>query len=257
MFKQAANRTLFIADLHLAEERPQASGRFFHFLETEATGADALYILGDLFEYWVGDDDVDAPIARRTAQKIKTLTASGAPVYFMHGNRDFLLAQRYADACGMTLLDDPAVVNLYGVPTLLTHGDTLCTDDRSYQRFRKLVRQPLVRCALRALPLGWRHAMARSARAGSEQAKGGKPYAIMDVNADAVARSFRQSGTLRMIHGHTHRPAQHATTIDGKTVERWVLPDWYGDGGYLACNAQGCELLPVPSPATPGSSNDS
>lgn len=253
----STNRTLFIADLHLAEARPLASGRFFHFLEDIAAGADALYILGDLFEYWVGDDDVDAPIARQTAERIHSLTAAGTPVHFMHGNRDFLLARRYAGSCGMTLLDDPVVVDLYGVPTLLTHGDTLCTDDRSYQRFRKFARLPLVRGSLLALPLGLRHALAKSARAGSERAKTGKSCEIMDVNADAVADAFRRSGALRMIHGHTHRPARHLATIDGKPAERWVLPDWYGEGGYLACTAQGCELLPAPSPSKSGSATDS
>lgn len=257
MSKQPAGRTLFISDLHLAEERPQASGRFFHFLETEAKGADALYILGDLFEYWVGDDDLEAPIARQAAQRIKALTESGTPVYFMHGNRDFLLAQRYAGSCGMTLMDDPAVLDLDGVPTLLTHGDTLCTDDRSYQRFRKLVRQPLVRCLLRSLPLGWRHAMARAARTGSARAKVGKTYEIMDVNAEAVKKAFRQSGTLRMVHGHTHRPDRHAVAVDGTPRERWVLPDWYGEGGYLACTAQGCGFFPAPMPPAAGSMNGS
>lgn len=252
MSKQPAGRTLFISDLHLAEERPQASGRFFRFLETEAKSADALYILGDLFEYWLGDDDLDAPIARQTAQKIKVLTESGTPAYFMHGNRDFLLAQRYADSCGMTLLEDPVVLDLYGAPTLLTHGDTLCTDDLSYQRFRRLVRQPLVRCLLRSLPLAWRRAMARSARAGSERAKVGKSIEIMDVNAEAVKEAFRRSGTLRMVHGHTHRPGRHAVTVDGSSRERWVLPDWYGEGGYLACTAQGCEFFPAPVPPVSG-----
>ena len=250
-------RTLFIADLHLAEERPQASGRFFHFLETIAAGADAVYILGDLFEYWVGDDDVDAPIARQTAKKIKALTASGTAVYFLHGNRDFLLAQRYADRCGMSLMEDPVVIDLYGTRTLLTHGDTLCTDDLSYQRFRKLVRHPLVRGGLLALPLGLRHVMAKSARSGSERAKTGKSYEIMDVNADAVAEMFRQLQASRMIHGHTHRPARHTLTIEDKTRERWVLPDWYGEGGYLACTANGCEILPVPPPSSSGSSSNS
>lgn len=251
-----SGRTLFIADLHLAEERPQASGRFFHFLDNVATGADALYILGDLFEYWVGDDDIEAPLARQTAGKMKALTAAGTPVHFMHGNRDFLLAQRYADSCGMTLLGDPAIIDLYGTRTLLTHGDTLCSDDRSYQRFRKLIRHRLVRHALLALPLGLRHAMARSARSGSERAKAEKPYAIMDVNADEVAAMFRQYGAARMIHGHTHRAARHFLTIDGLPAERWVLPDWYGAGGYLACTASGCELLPL-SPSISGSSNNS
>lgn len=250
-----SGRTLFIADLHLAEERPQASGRFFHFLESVAADADALYILGDLFEYWAGDDDVDAPIARLAAQKLKALSASGTPVYFMHGNRDFLLARRYADASGMALLNDPAIVDLYGIRTLLAHGDTFCTDDHNYQRFRKLIRRPLIRKILLALPLGLRHAMARSARAGSERAKAEKPYEVMDVNTDAVAAMFRQSGAQRMIHGHTHRPAQHALTIDGQPRERWVLPDWYGEGGYLACTASGCEMLPLPSSSISGSSS--
>lgn len=257
MSKQAIARTLFIADLHLAEERPQASGRFFHFLDTLAAGSDALYILGDLFEYWAGDDDLDAPVAREAAKRIQALAASGTPVYFMHGNRDFLLAQRYARSCGMTLLEDPVVLDLYGTRTLLTHGDTLCTDDRNYQRYRGLVRNPLVRAILLALPLRLRHALARSARSGSERAKTGKPPAIMDVNPDAVAHTFRQSGALRMIHGHTHRPARHATAIDGQNRERWVLPDWYGKGGYLVCTAVGCELSAAPSPSMPGSSSTS
>ena len=237
-----AHRTCFIADLHLAEERPQASGRFFHFLETIAKGADALYILGDLFEYWVGDDDLDAPIARQSAQKIKALTESGTPVYFMHGNRDFLLAQRYADSCGMTLIDDPTVISLYGTPTLLTHGDTLCTDDRSYQRYRKLIRHPLIRRTLSALPLGLRHVMARSARSGSERAKTGKAYDIMDVNQAAVVDMFRQSGVMRMIHGHTHRQKHHLHVVDGKNCERWVLGDWHQTGNALRCEAAGCSL---------------
>jgi UDP-2,3-diacylglucosamine hydrolase len=256
--KQTPGCTLFIADLHLAEERPQASGRFFHFLDSIAAGADALYILGDLFEYWAGDDDVDAPLARQAAEKLKALAATGTPIYFMHGNRDFLLAQRYASASGMKLLDDPAVIDLYGERTVLTHGDKLCTDDVGYQRFRKLVRHPLTSRLLLALPLGWRHAMARSARSGSERAKTEKSYEIMDVNADEVAAVFRQSGALRMIHGHTHRPARHTLSIDGRLRERWVLPDWYGEGGYLACTARGCEILPVPSSSLKsGSSSDS
>ena len=246
---QGAKRTCFIADLHLAEERPLGSGRFFHFIETVATDADALYILGDLFEYWVGDDDLDSSIARQTAQKIRALTEAGTPVYFMHGNRDFLLARRFAELCGMTLLKDPKLIDLYGTPSVLTHGDGLCTDDKSYQRFRKLVRFPLVKTILLALPLGLRHGMAGAARSGSEQAKSRKSREIMDVNQEAVADLFRQSGALRMIHGHTHRPARHAVMVDGASCERWVLPDWYGDGGYLVCTAAGCELLSAASPS--------
>ena len=243
----------FIADLHLAEERPQASGRFFHFIETVAASADALYILGDLFEYWVGDDDLDSAIAKQVAERIKTLTRFGTPVYFMHGNRDFLLARRYADLCGMSLLSDPTVIELYGTPTLLTHGDTLCTDDKSYQRFRKLIRLPLVSKILLALPLGLRHALAGAARSGSRQAKASKSYDIMDVNQDSVAEIFHRYGVSRMIHGHTHRPSHHMFIIDGTNCERWVLPDWYGEGGYLSCTTEGCELLPISSPSGSGS----
>lgn len=245
--------TCFIADLHLAEERPQSSGRFFHFIDTLARSADALYILGDLFEYWVGDDDLDSPIAKQVAERIKTLTGFGTPVYFMHGNRDFLLARRYADSCGMSLLADPTVIDLYGIPTLLTHGDTLCSDDKSYQRFRKVVRQPLIRKTLLALPLKLRHSLAGAARSGSEQAKTGKSYDIMDVNQEAVIAMLRQSGSTRMIHGHTHKPARHEFTHQGAACERWVLPDWYGEGGYLACTPDGCELLSAPSPSDSGS----
>lgn len=247
-------RTLFVADLHLAEERPQAGERFFHFLESIAPGADALYILGDLFEYWVGDDDPGSPLVQATAQKIRALTAAGTPVFFMHGNRDFLLAKRYAGSCGMTLLPDPAVIDLYGTRTLLSHGDALCTDDLDYQRLRKVLRRPWLRRTLLALPLAVRHALARRMRAGSERAKGGKAYAVMDVNGGAVAEAFRQSGATRMIHGHTHRPARHVLNVDGKTRERWVLPDWYDDGGYLECSASGCLMSPPSSSPTSGSS---
>lgn len=240
--QQQSGRSLFIADLHLSEERPSATGRFFHFLEHVAKGADALYILGDLFEYWVGDDDLNNAIARDTAQKLKAFANSGTAVYFMHGNRDFLLAQRYAAKCGMTLVNDPVVVNLYGTPSLLTHGDTLCTDDARYQQYRKWVRNPLVRKLLTWLPLKVRHALAGSARAGSERAKAGKSYAIMDVNQNAVKQAFDEHGVTRMIHGHTHRPAKHELTVSGKKLERWVLPDWYGEAGYLVCTGEGCTL---------------
>lgn len=231
--------------MHLSDERPLASGRFFHFLEQTARGADALYILGDLFEYWVGDDDLRNPIAQSTAKALGALAASGTPIYFMHGNRDFLLAQRYAAQSSMTLLADPVVVDLHGVPTLLTHGDILCTDDRRYQLYRKWVRKPISQKLLLGLPLKLRHALAGSARAGSEQAKAKKPNAIMDANQEAVTRLLLHYGVTRIIHGHTHRPARHEFSVAGKRCERWVLPDWYDEGGYLACTADGCRLGPV------------
>ncbi|MBT9567896.1 MAG: UDP-2,3-diacylglucosamine diphosphatase [Thiobacillus sp.] len=237
----STGRTFFVADLHLTDARPEATGRFFRFLEADASGADALYILGDLFEAWVGDDH-DEQVAHDTARRLRALVDTGTPVYFMHGNRDFMLAQRYATASGMTLLDDPTPIDLYGVPTLLTHGDTLCTDDTAYQRFRARFRRPWVLGVLRRLPLSLRHRMARQARAGSESAKADKPVEIMDVNAAEVSRVLHAHQAERLIHGHTHRPARHQHEVDGQLCERWVVPDWYERWGYVACDIAGCAL---------------
>ena len=238
---EKTGRTFFVADLHLTDERPVATGRFFRFLKEDATGADALYILGDLFEAWTGDDH-DEQVAHDTARELKSLARSGTPVYFMHGNRDFMLAERYAALSGMTLLNDPTRVELYGEPTLLMHGDTLCTDDTAYQTFRSRVRHPLTLALLRHLPRFMRRRMARQARAGSESAKAGKSAEIMDVNPDAVVRMLRDKQACRLIHGHTHRPAQHVHSIDGHECVRWVLPDWYSRWGYVVCDASGCML---------------
>jgi UDP-2,3-diacylglucosamine hydrolase len=235
-------RTYFVADLHLTDERPAATGRFFRFLQEEAAGADALYILGDLFEAWIGDDH-DEQVAQTAAQRIKALVDTGTPVYFMHGNRDFMLAARYAARSGMTLLAEPARVELYGTPTLLMHGDTLCTDDLAYQRFRRRVRRPWMLALLRHLPHALRRALAQRARAGSESAKAAKPAEIMDVNAEEVLRVLHEQRVGRLIHGHTHRPAQHVHTVDGHDCARWVVPDWYARWGYVVCDAQGCALV--------------
>ncbi len=236
-----AGRTFFVADLHLTDERPAATGRFFRFLDEDVAGADALYILGDLFEAWTGDDH-DEQVARDTARRMKALVDAGTPVYFMHGNRDFMLAARYAARSGMTLLADPARIDLYGVPTALMHGDTLCTDDAAYQAFRRRVRHPLTLAFLRRLPQALRRRLARQARAGSQAAKASKAAEIMDVNAKEVVRVLREQQVSRLIHGHTHRPAQHAHAVDGRDCERWVLPDWYTRWGYVACDADGCTL---------------
>jgi UDP-2,3-diacylglucosamine hydrolase len=240
-----AGRSYFIADLHLTDERPAATGRFFRFLDEIVAGADALYILGDLFETWIGDDH-DEQVAHDTARRLKALTESGTPVYFMHGNRDFMLAARYATQSGMTLLADPQVVDLYATPTLLMHGDTLCTDDHRYQAFRQRVRRPWVLAALRLLPFGVRQRLARQARAGSESAKADKSADIMDVNAQAVTQTMRAHRVLRLIHGHTHRPQQHPLMLDGQPATRWVTPDWYARWGYVVCDAQGCTLMVSP-----------
>lgn len=239
--KPGAGRTYFVADLHLTDERPAATGRFFRFLQDEVAGADALYILGDLFEAWIGDDH-DEAVANDTAQRLATLVAAGTPVYFMHGNRDFMLAGRYAARSGMTLLADPTQIDLYGMPTLLMHGDTLCIDDTAYQDFRRRVRHPLTRALLRRLPRTLRSRMARQARAGSEAAKAHKAAEIMDVNEAEVVRVMREHRAGRLIHGHTHRPAQHAHQVDGRECERWVVPDWYARWGYVVCDAAGCAL---------------
>jgi len=239
--KPGAGRTYFVADLHLTDERPAATGRFFRFLQDEVAGADALYILGDLFEAWTGDDHGER-VAGDTAQRLAALAAAGTRVYFMHGNRDFLLAEHYAARAGMTLLPDPTRMDLYGTPTLLMHGDTLCTDDTTYQRFRHHVRHPLTRALLPRLPRAWRQRMAQRARAGSEAAKSQKAADIMDVNVDEVVRVLRERQACRLIHGHTHRPAQHVHPIDGRPCERWVVPDWYTRWGYVVCDATGCRL---------------
>ena len=239
--KPGAGRSFFVADLHLTDERPVATGRFFRFLDEEVAGANALYILGDLFEAWTGDDH-DEQVAHDAARRLKALVDGGTPVYFMHGNRDFMLAARYAERSGMSLLADPTRIDLYGVPTLLMHGDTLCTDDAAYQAFRRRVRHPLTLALLRLLPQALRRRLARQARAGSESAKADKSAAIMDVNEIEVVRVLRAHQARRLIHGHTHRPAQHVHAVDGHDCERWVVPDWYARWGYVACDAAGCSL---------------
>jgi UDP-2,3-diacylglucosamine hydrolase len=237
-------RALFVADVHLCESRPAASARFFSFLRDTAPDASALYILGDLFEAWVGDDDLKSPLHLAVMHHLSALAEQGVQTLFMHGNRDFMLAGHYASLCGMQLLPDPVVIDLFGTPTLLTHGDTLCTADTDYQRYRRVVRHPLVIKILNALPLTLRHALARRARSGSEQAKTQKTYAIMDVDSVAVTELFTQYGVQRMIHGHTHRPAHHQYIVNDKNYERWVLPDWYGDGGgYIVCDTDSCRLI--------------
>jgi UDP-2,3-diacylglucosamine hydrolase len=234
-------RTYFVADLHLTDERPAATGRFFRFLQEDVAGSDGLYILGDLFEAWIGDDH-DEQVARDTATHLKAMIAAGTPVYFMHGNRDFMLASRYAKASGMRLIADPIRIDLYGTPTLLMHGDTLCTDDLAYQRFRRKLRHPVTLALLRLLPFSLRNKLAKQARSGSESAKLGKSAEIMDVNADEVVRVLHEHQARRLIHGHTHRPVQHIHTVDGRDCERWVVPDWYARWGYVACDANGCSL---------------
>ena len=233
--------TLFISDLHLSTARPDITRQFIAFLGGEARKADALYILGDLFEAWLGDDMV-LPEYRDAIAAIKALSDSGVPVYVMHGNRDFLLQDGFAVMSGATLLDDPTVIDLYGVPTLLLHGDTLCTDDVEYQKFRAMVRNPDWQVAMLARSPEERLALAREYREMSQTETGGKDETIMDVNPQAVESLMREQGIYRMIHGHTHRPGIHDFKIGNRPARRIVLGDWYEQGSVLVCTPQGCEL---------------
>jgi UDP-2,3-diacylglucosamine hydrolase len=236
------SRTLFVSDLHLAEERPQTTARFERFLGDALPGAGALYILGDLFEYWAGDDTLELPFESRVGGLLRE-AASAVPTAFLHGNRDFVVGARFTEATGIRLIEDPAVIDLGSMRAVLLHGDTLCTGDAAYQAFRAQVRDPRWQAAALARPLAERLALARGMRQGSETAKGGKVEAIMDVDAQAVEAAFRASGCDLMIHGHTHRPARHVHRVDGRECIRWVLPDWYEGGGYLAAGPEGIEAV--------------
>lgn len=236
---------LLVSDLHLSPKRPEIAEVFFQFLRTEAREAAALYILGDLFEYWIGDDSLVDPFNRRVADAIAATVAAGTPVYIMHGNRDFLIGRRLAAHTGMTLLPDPTLAELAGVPTLLMHGDTLCTDDHEYQRLRAKVRRPLWQWLILAHPLRIREWRAQRARRRSEARIRERPAEVLDVNTGAVEAAFRAHGYPRMIHGHTHRPARHQHDVDGHHCERWVLADWYQRGSYLRCDAGGVESVPL------------
>jgi UDP-2,3-diacylglucosamine hydrolase len=234
---------LFVADLHLSPERPAMAARFLRFLADEARAGAALYILGDLFDHWIGDDDADEPFNREVLGALGALAASGVEVHFLHGNRDFLLSGRAAVRGGLQLIHDPTVRDLFGTRTLLMHGDTLCTDDVRYQRFRARVRRPAVVRTFLALPHRLRRAIVGGLRSMSETEKGAKPPEIMDVSAPTVEAALRTHGYPRLIHGHTHRPGRHVYTIDGQTCERWVLGDWYQRASYLCCDARGCAAI--------------
>ena len=238
--------TLFIADLHLDPSRPQITELFEHYLASdEVRHADALYILGDLVEAWVGDDD-DAELPERIATAIRAVRDAGVPVYFMPGNRDFLLGETFAQRAGLTLLDDGTVHDLYGRPTLLMHGDLLCTDDVAYQTVRQQVRTPQWKAQILAMPLEARRAFATKAREDSRAHTGATQESIMDVNADAVHQALRRAGVTRLIHGHTHRPAMHTLQIDDHHAERIVLGDWYEQGSVLKVTPAGVELHGLP-----------
>ena len=226
----------FISDLHLCPSRPDIHALFFDFLKNKAAKAESLFVLGDLFEYWIGDDDIDAGLNGQVVAALAAVADGGARVYFMHGNRDFLIGDDFARQAKLTLLPDPSLIDLFGTRTLLMHGDTLCSDDTEYQRFRTQVRSLEWQRRFFAKSLSERRSEVELLRRRSEEAKRAKPLDIMDVTAAAVDDVFRTHGCQRLIHGHTHRPAHHIHVVDGKPCERWVLPDWPKHGGGLVCS---------------------
>jgi len=237
--------TLFISDLHLDPSRPDITTQALDFLDSEARAAEALYILGDLFEAWVGDDDPE-PEKRRVITALRQLSDAGLPLYFMHGNRDFLVGEQFAAESGCTLLEDPTIIELHGTPVLLMHGDTLCTDDVEYQAFRAMVRNPAWQQAMLARPLPERLALAQQLRETSAASMAGKAMEIMDVNQNAVAAAMREHGVYTLLHGHTHRPAVHRFALDGHEAVRIVLGDWYTQGSALNWDADGFVLRTLP-----------
>jgi UDP-2,3-diacylglucosamine hydrolase len=235
--------SLFVSDLHLTEERPEANERFISFVEGKARDAEALYILGDFFEYWVGDDDLGDPFNAVIGGLLSNLTRAGVRLYFLHGNRDFLIGERFCAATGARLLPDPSVHEVEGVKTLLVHGDTLCTGDLEYQAWRRRARDPAFQAGFLAKPLAERRQAVLEMREKSRLVVQGKTPKIMDVNEDAVREAMRSHGVRRLMHGHTHRPGRHALEVDGERCERWVLPDWYGRGGYIEVDRRGPRLV--------------
>ncbi|RXW30121.1 UDP-2,3-diacylglucosamine diphosphatase [Enterobacter ludwigii] len=237
--------TLFIADLHLQTEEPAITAGFLRFLRGEAKSADALYILGDLFEAWIGDDDPN-PLHREMAAAIKALVDSGVPCYFIHGNRDFLLGKRYARESGMKLLPEEQVLDLYGRRVLIMHGDTLCTDDTGYQAFRAKVHTPWIQKVFLALPLFIRNRIAARMRAGSKAANSSKSMTIMDVNPQAVVNVMEKHRVQWLIHGHTHRPDVHTVVANGEPAHRVVLGAWHSEGSMVKVTPESVELIAFP-----------
>jgi UDP-2,3-diacylglucosamine hydrolase len=236
---------LFVSDLHLDGGSPEAIEQFLDFLRRQAADAEALYILGDLFEAWVGDDDTD-PAKARVCEGLHALTASGVGCFILHGNRDFLIGREFCRRTGCRLLADPVVAELDGERVLLTHGDALCTDDHSYQELRSAVRTPEWQRRFLALSLADRELIANQARAGSREHTSKTIPNIMDVNEDAVSTAYRATRVRRIIHGHTHRPGVHDTSIEGEPAQRLVLGAWYEQGSYIQYDKGHYELRTLP-----------
>ena len=232
--------TLFISDLHLEESRPDITRAFLAFLEQKAAGAKRLYILGDFFEAWIGDDE-RTPLQEKVAAALRNVSGGGTEIFLMHGNRDFLIGANFCDRAGAALLEDPSVIDLYDTPTLLMHGDSLCTADEEYQKFRVNMRNPQWQKMILQRPLKDRQQMARQLREISMAKNQDKEEFIMDVTPGEVVREMEAHGVQRMIHGHTHRPAEHALTANGQPAKRIVLGDWAENVWWL-------EVTPGASP---------
>lgn len=239
------NERLFISDLHLDPSRPRATAAFLQFLATEARQAGHLYILGDLFEFWIGDDD-DAGQAHQIQQALAAYTAAGHGLSVMRGNRDFLLGAAFARRTGARLLPDPTAETLSGERVLIMHGDLLCTDDQAYQRYRRIVNNRLLQPLFLALPRSWRRAAGDEGRRRSRDYGTRQLPAVMDVNAGTVADAMRRQDARILIHGHTHRPGIHRFEIDGRDCVRIVLGDWYEQGSVLRWSDSGYELSSLP-----------
>ena len=240
---QPATVALFVSDLHLTATMPKTAQAFFDLLTQEASRAQQLYLLGDIFEYWAGDDDIADPFNQRVVDALRAVSEAGTRIFWIAGNRDFLAGEVFAQAAGLTLLADPCTTEIAGLPVVLTHGDALCTDDHAYMAFRQQVRDPQWQAAFVARPLAERKAIIAGMREGSREAQRDKPMAIMDVNEGEVAKLYAASGVRTLIHGHTHRPASHETAQG----VRHVLPDWDCDhqnagkarGGWLIIDTDG------------------
>lgn len=231
--------SLFISDLHLGEAQPKVAQACFRFLKSTAPEAEALYILGDLFDAWPGDDDLGDPFHQRIVKALEKVSSGGTRLFLMHGNRDLLMGRELAQACGATLLADPVLIDLYGAPTLLTHGDQLCTDDHAYLAYRKQVHDPAWQKKFLAQPLAARKAFIAQLREQSRGEKQKKSAEIMDVSNAAVVALLREHHYPDLIHGHTHRPGHHTLHVDGNTCERWVLGDWDTLPNALFCDDSG------------------
>ena len=233
--------TLFISDLHLDPARPEHLDALEKLLAEHAGKADALYVLGDLFEAWIGDDD-DTPFNLDAIAAFRQFSDSGSKLYFMHGNRDFLLGDKFADDCGGVLLDEGTVADLYGTRALLMHGDSLCTEDHAYQQFRAMARDPQWQQGMLAKPLEERRALAQGMRMQSQGNNANKPENIMDVTPAEVVRVMEDAGVRHLIHGHTHRPAVHDVALKDGTGTRWVLGDWGELGWWIVADSDGLRL---------------